>query len=230
MRTLPDVADAFIPEESGYPTLDIKVDRTRAGRLGLTQKEVVDNVITALTSNQMIAPSIWIDRKTGNDYFLTAQYSESDIDSYETLLDIPVLSRNTDKGHSDSVLLRNIASVAHESHPAEADHYDIQRVVDVLVDPATSDLGGTQTAIQNALKNVQLPKERPDRFSRLGRRHAEVIFELRFRTLDGGRAALFSDGGAVQIVSRSGNHHVRGSDGAHRRHLDASAHRHHTQY
>jgi len=159
MRTLPDVADAFIPEESGYPTLDIKVDRTRAGRLGLTQKDVVTNVITALTSNQMIAPSIWIDRKTGNDYFLTAQYRESDIDSYETLLDIPVLSRDTDKGHSDAVLLRNIASIVHESHPAEADHYDIQRVVDVLVDPATSDLGGTQTAIQNALKNVHLPSE-----------------------------------------------------------------------
>ncbi len=159
MRTLPDVADAFIPEESGYPTLDIKVDRTRAGRLGLTQKDVVTNVITALTSNQMIAPSIWIDRKTGNDYFLTAQYRESDINSYETLLDIPVLTRDTDKGHSDAVLLRNIASIVHESHPAEADHYDIQRVVDVLVDPATSDLGGTQTAIQNALKNVHLPND-----------------------------------------------------------------------
>ena len=159
MRTLPDVADAFIPEVSGYPTLDIKVDRTRAGRLGLTQKDVVTDVITALSSNQMIAPSIWIDRKTGNDYFLTAQYRESDIDSYETLLDIPVLSRDTDKGHSDAVLLRNIASIVHESHPAEADHYDIQRVVDVLVDPATSDLGGTQTAIQNALKDVHLPSE-----------------------------------------------------------------------
>jgi hydrophobic/amphiphilic exporter-1 (mainly G- bacteria), HAE1 family len=159
VRTLPEVADAFIPEESGYPTLDIKVDRTRAGRLGLTQKDVVTNVVTALTSNQMIAPSIWIDRKTGNDYFLTAQYRESDIDSYETLLDIPVLSRDTDKGHSDSVLLRNIASIVHESHPAEADHYNIQRVVDVLIDPSTSDLGGTQSAIQNALRNVHLPSD-----------------------------------------------------------------------
>jgi len=159
MRPLPEVADAFIPEESGYPTLDIKVDRTRAGRLGLTQKDVVTNVITALTSNQMIAPSIWIDRKTGNDYFLTAQYRESDIDSYETRHDIPVLTRDTDKGHADAVLLRNIASVVHESHPAEADHYNIQRVVDVLIDPATSDLGGTQTAIQNALKNVHLPSD-----------------------------------------------------------------------
>ena len=51
----------------------------RASELGLTQREVVDNVITALTSNGMIAPSYWIDPKTGNDYLLTVQYPETQI-------------------------------------------------------------------------------------------------------------------------------------------------------
>ena len=55
------VADTFIPQESDYPTLQVKVDRVKAARLGLNQNDVVSNVITALTSNQMIAPSIWID-------------------------------------------------------------------------------------------------------------------------------------------------------------------------
>ncbi|HME71513.1 MAG TPA: efflux RND transporter permease subunit, partial [Myxococcota bacterium] len=73
---LPEVAESFIPQESGYPTLDVKVDRVKAARLGLSQKDVVSNTITALTSNQMIAPSIWIDPKSGNDYFLTVQYPE----------------------------------------------------------------------------------------------------------------------------------------------------------
>ena len=49
------------------------------GELGLTQKEVVGNIITALTSNAMIAPSFWIDPKTGNDYMLTVQYPERQI-------------------------------------------------------------------------------------------------------------------------------------------------------
>ena len=44
------------------------------GELGLTQKDVVDNVITALNSNYMIAPNYWVDRKSGNDYYLTVQY------------------------------------------------------------------------------------------------------------------------------------------------------------
>ena len=49
----------------------------RASELGLDQREVVNNVITALTSNGMIAPSYWIDPKTGNDYMLTVQYPET---------------------------------------------------------------------------------------------------------------------------------------------------------
>ena len=57
-----------------YPALRLDVDRIHAAELGLTQKDVVDNVITALNSNYMIAPNYWVDRKSGNDYYLTVQY------------------------------------------------------------------------------------------------------------------------------------------------------------
>src|SRR6202011_1124739 len=62
---LPGVADAFIPQDIDYPALRLDIDRTRASEMGLSQREVVNNVITALTSNQMIAPSYWIDPKNG---------------------------------------------------------------------------------------------------------------------------------------------------------------------
>src|SRR6516164_1725662 len=61
IQHIPDVADVFIPQDIDYPALQLDVDRTRASELGLNQQEVVDNVITALTSNQMIAPSFWVD-------------------------------------------------------------------------------------------------------------------------------------------------------------------------
>jgi HAE1 family hydrophobic/amphiphilic exporter-1 len=156
---LPEVADSFIPEESGYPTLDIDVDRLKAARLGLSQRDVVTNVITALTSNQMIAPSIWIDPKSGNDYFLTAQYFEPEIKSLDTLLNIPVSGDSRDHGHEDALLLRNVATVSPTTQPAEAAHYDIQRVVDVLVSPRGDDMGGTQTAIERALSGASLPQD-----------------------------------------------------------------------
>ena len=158
VRRLPEVADSFIPQESGYPTLDVKVDRVKAARLGLSQRDVVSNTITALTSNQMIAPSIWIDPKTGNDYFLTVQYPEQDIRSVDTLLDIPVRSAGRDDGR-DALLLRNVASISHRTQPAEVAHYNIQRVVDVLVSPRSDDMGGTQAAIQRALAKFELPKD-----------------------------------------------------------------------
>lgn len=155
---VPQVADTYIPQEFGYPTLAIKVDRVKAARLGLSQKDVVTNVITALTSNQMIAPSIWIDPKSGNDYFLTVQYPEPDIHSLETLLNIPVRGAS-EHGHENAVLLRNVATISREAHPAEADHYNIQRVVDILVAPRGDDMGGTQAAIQRALASLQLPRD-----------------------------------------------------------------------
>jgi len=56
---LPEVSQSFIAQELDYPTLNIKVDRVRAARLGVAQQKVIQNVITALDSNLYIKPSIW---------------------------------------------------------------------------------------------------------------------------------------------------------------------------
>jgi HAE1 family hydrophobic/amphiphilic exporter-1 len=105
----------------------------------------------------LIAPSIWIEPKTGNDYFLTAQYYENEINSLETLKNIPVSSSRSNQARQDAVLLRDVATLESERHPAEADHYNIQRVVDVLISPRTDDLGGTQNAVERAIGQLVLP-------------------------------------------------------------------------
>jgi len=160
ITSLPEVSQTFLLQEAEYPTLDIKVDRIKAARLGLTQKDVVSDVITALNSNMYIAPSIWIDRQNSNDYFLTVQYrrSATGFSSLETLNDIPIHSYIGEAGHAQSLLLRDVASVVPEYHPSEADHYNIQRAVDLLVSPSSQDLGGTQDAIEKALRGLRLPQ------------------------------------------------------------------------
>ena len=93
IRGLKGVGQVYIPQDMNYPALRLDVDRVHAGELGLSQKDVVDNVITALNSNLMIAPNYWVDRKTGNDYFLTVQYFENGspaIHNFMDLLDIPL--------------------------------------------------------------------------------------------------------------------------------------------
>src|SRR5580704_7755936 len=76
IREVHGVGQVYIPQDMNYPALRLNVDRVHAGELGLTQKDVVDNVITALNSNYMIAPNYWVDRKSGNDYYLTVQFFE----------------------------------------------------------------------------------------------------------------------------------------------------------
>jgi multidrug efflux pump subunit AcrB len=71
-----------------YPALRLDVDRVHAAELGLTQKDVVDNVITALNSNYMIAPNYWVDRKSGNDYYLTVQYFEHGPAVIQNMIDL----------------------------------------------------------------------------------------------------------------------------------------------
>jgi multidrug efflux pump subunit AcrB len=74
IRKLPGVGEVYIPQDINYPAVRLNIDRIHAAEMGLSQKTVVDNVITALNSNYMIAPNYWVDHKTGNDYYLTVQY------------------------------------------------------------------------------------------------------------------------------------------------------------
>ena len=88
IRRLGGVGAVYIPQDMNYPALRLDVDRVHAQELGLSQKDVVDNVITALNSNLMIAPNYWVDRVTGNDYFLTVQYFEKGRPAIHDLTDL----------------------------------------------------------------------------------------------------------------------------------------------
>ena len=90
----------YIPQDMDYPALRMDVDRVHAAELGLTQKDIVDNVITALNSNAMIAPNYWSDQMTGNNYFLTVQYYDKGPPSIHNPLDlknIPLRAPNLKK-------------------------------------------------------------------------------------------------------------------------------------
>jgi multidrug efflux pump subunit AcrB len=130
------------------------VNRTRASELGLDQKEVVNNVITALTSNQMIAPSFWIDPKTGNDYMLTVQYPEGQV---KTLTDLKSIPLHAD-GSVAPTRLDMISDVRRIKSPTEVDHYSLRRTVDIYVRPLHEDLGKIATAIDNVISRNKGPE------------------------------------------------------------------------
>ena len=154
VRALKSVSDVLIPQDIDYPALELNVDREKAGLLGLSQKEIVDNVITALTSNGMIAPNYWIDPKNGNPYMLAVQYPEDQIKSMIDLKQIPLRGvKSIQPTFLDTVVkLRTIPS------PTEVDHYQLFRVIDVYVSPQSQDLGGVTAEIEDILKKASLPE------------------------------------------------------------------------
>jgi HAE1 family hydrophobic/amphiphilic exporter-1 len=154
IRQLKGVSDVLIPQDVDYPALRINIDRERASLVGLSQKEVVDNVITALTSNQMIAPSYWVDPKSGNDYLLTVQYSESQVHSLNDLKQIPIRASANER----TTQLDSVADITSIESPTEVDHYQLRRVIDVYVAPKTEDLGKLAGSIEGIISQTKLPE------------------------------------------------------------------------
>ena len=129
-----------VPQDVNYPAVRLDVDRIHAAELGLDPESIVHNVITALNSNLMIAPNYWVDRKTGNDYFLTVQYYEGGRSAIHSLLDlknIPLRAPNL----KNPTTLDTVVNLTRLATPTEVDHYQIQREMDVYVNPAGESLG-----------------------------------------------------------------------------------------
>ena len=154
VRRLPGVSDVLIPQDIDAPSIKLQIDRLRAGEMGLTQKEVVDNVISALTSNGMIAPSYWIDPKSGNDYLMTVQYPEGTVKSFSDLKGIPLLGT----GETDPTRLDMVTNLTKIVAPTEVDHYQLRRTIDVYVTTKSEALGGVADGVQKILNRVQMPE------------------------------------------------------------------------
>jgi HAE1 family hydrophobic/amphiphilic exporter-1 len=152
-RVLPGVADVYVPQDMDYPALKVNVNRARASELGLDPKEVVDNLITALTSNAMIAPSYWVDPKSGNNYFVTVQYPENQVKSLEDLKTMPLRAPNLKL----PTYLDQVADVSTILTPTEVDHYQLQRAIDVYVSPSGEDIGKPTNEIGRIVKDTKLP-------------------------------------------------------------------------
>jgi multidrug efflux pump subunit AcrB len=170
------VGQVYVPQDNNYPALRLDVDRVHAGELGLTQKDVVDNVITALNSDYMIAPNYWVDRKTGNDYYLTVQFFENGHAAIHNMADLgqiplrdpggagmncgpglPARSGSAQPSWACSAegrpitVLNNVVNVKQIQTPTEVDHYQIQRAVDIYVTPKGEDLQRVTSSIRDIL-------------------------------------------------------------------------------
>jgi multidrug efflux pump subunit AcrB len=181
IKAMPNVSSVYIPQSIDYPGLALNIDRERASLIGLSAKDVVDDVITALTSDGMVAPSYWIDPKSGNNYMVTVQYANSWIDnmSMEDMKSIPLRgvrpagynpmqeggqsdpASSQTPGNGDSagyVPLGAVADIQQINTPTEVDHNQIRRVIDIYVATKSEALQGVGTQIGRLLADTKHDK------------------------------------------------------------------------
>jgi multidrug efflux pump subunit AcrB len=154
IRELPGVSDTLVPQDIDAPSLRVDVDRVKAAEMGVSEKEAVSNIITALNSNAMIAPGYWIDPHSGNAYFLAVQYAERQI---KTLVDLKQIPLRGADGREDTTL-DNVATLKPIQAPTEIDHYQLRKVVDVYVATTGEDLSRVERAIDRIIADTHLPE------------------------------------------------------------------------
>jgi len=150
---LPGVSDVLVPQDVDYPALNVDIDRERASELGLSAKEVLDSLITALTSDGMISPSYWIDPKTGNNYLFTVQYAEDKVKSLADLGSMPLRAAHL----KEPTRLDSVVHFSRAPAPTEVDHYQIRRVIDVYVSPTSEAVDKVYAGVQKIVDKTALP-------------------------------------------------------------------------
>jgi multidrug efflux pump subunit AcrB len=152
LAAIPELRDVQIPQSLDYPTLDVTVDRERAGELGLTTDRVVRSVINATSSSVLTTPIFWTDPKSGVPYRVAVRVPESELSSDNDLLQLPVM-----RDGSSRALLRDVATVQPGTTPGEVDRINGRRTVSVTANVFGSDLGRAADAVERALKSVGEP-------------------------------------------------------------------------
>jgi multidrug efflux pump subunit AcrB len=155
---IPGAVDVRIQQKLDAPQIDVDVDRARAAMVGLSQVDVVRNVVTALNSSVNFSPAFWIDPGNGNHYFIGAQYPESRIESVSTLEHLPI----TGAGTAAPTLLRNLAKFRRTTAPPEIHHVNITRVTDVFVNVRGRDVGSVAADVDRELDRIRAEMARED--------------------------------------------------------------------
>jgi multidrug efflux pump subunit AcrB len=153
LRGVHGVGDVLIPQDVDYPGLALNINRQQASLEGLTPKNIVDNVITAMTSNGVVDPSYWIDPKTGNNYLLTVQYPETQVQTLKDFKEIPLRSADG----KNTTPLETVASIKAINTPTELDHYQLRRVFDVYVMPKAEDLNSIGKQVSQIVNDTHSP-------------------------------------------------------------------------
>ena len=192
VRRIPGVVDPRITQILDFPTLQIDVDRQRAARLGVAQRDVANNMLASLSGSSLISPTYYLNPQNGVNYTVAVVTPMDRLQSVADILNFPA---NPPTNNINPVIaqalpttlpsapvtrLSDIASVRPGSTMNSINHYTIQRVIDVAANVEGRDLGSVAAEINKVIAEVQ--KDLPSTTKIVLRGQNEVM-ENSFRML-----------------------------------------------
>jgi multidrug efflux pump subunit AcrB len=155
IAAIPGIADAHLQQEVDAPAFYATIDRSRAAQLGLNASTIANNVNVSLSSSEQVTPNFWTDPKTGIPYYFAVQTPEHLVSSLNELANTPVSSALTSTDGPVPGLLSNVATVARDSVPTNANQTNIQPTYEVYASAEGRDLGSISTEINKIVAELQ---------------------------------------------------------------------------
>ncbi len=152
LQDIPALRDVQIAQSLDYPTVDVQIDRERAGLSGTSMSQVSRSVLAATASSRFLVPNYWPDPKTGIGYQVQVEIPQPVLKSVDDLAAVPV-QRGT--ASSPTLLLRDVASISAGTMPGEFDRYNMKREISLTANLAKADLGRVSTQISRVLDQVK---------------------------------------------------------------------------
>ena len=149
IRQIPGAVDAHVHQRLDGPSLSLQMDRSRLQQYGLTAANVGQNVLIALSGSSQTAPAFWLNPQNGVVYSIAVQTPQYNIDSLDSLLNIPVGTGGTAAaGGASQQLLGNLVDAQAARQPAVMSRYNIAPVIDVYVSVQGTDLASVASRVQ----------------------------------------------------------------------------------
>jgi len=150
IRRIPGIADARIQQAFQQPTLNVNVDRSLAGLVGLSEKDAATAMQTTLSGSSQTSPTYWLNPKTGVSYPVSIQTPPSILYTMNDLNNIPV----TTSSGANTQLLGGLATIERAASNAVVSHYNVRPVIDIFATPQGRDLGGIAADIRKLMQET----------------------------------------------------------------------------
>jgi multidrug efflux pump subunit AcrB len=144
MRRIPGVVRRAHSPGARLPTLNLEVDRLRAAQVGLSQRDVANNLLTSLASSSLVAPNFWLSPQNNVNYIVAVQTPLPAMRTTSDLLATPLTAGGsqalrqtptrtlTDAASSPgSLYLGTFSQLTPGKTLASVNHSTIQRVINV---------------------------------------------------------------------------------------------------